>query len=501
MNPERLSGGDLVAGTIIPLAVERWTAGRRIACGHFGCVYEADSASGGKAALKVVPYSSAGLNEIQMVRGLAGPGVVKLLDVGQHNDNLVIAMDLGDCSLRQHIARQGTLAFDEVRDIALDLIAGMETLASANPPIIHRDIKPENIIRIDSTWCLSDFGIARYADADTRPETWKAYHTPSYTAPELFKGQRATSQSDIYALCIVIIEMLNGQIPYTGTMPDEIEEDRKAKGIPQISEIPRRIATVIERGLEVVPTARPTLVKLRDALTRSTNTPNDAQSILIQADDHVAETRRKSEEAMRTAIEQANRRQELQSTAIRAYRDIYEIIKEQATDSLHELIINDNNYELRLGEAILSISQPHSVQKDRWEGNIQGFDVLAEGLIQLSFPADRSGYRGRAHSLWYCEAEHEDEFGWYETAFADISPQGLVEAIQPTAYSPGEKTNNALHKLTAFFVCAWRPRDVLSNDTDEFTKRWIDWLARAALKQLHRPRQLPEERWSLSDRE
>src|SRR5699024_7455063 len=95
------------------------------------------------------------------------------------------------------------------------------TLTDLDGSVVHRDLKPENVLYLDGHWCLADFGIARYAEATTSPDTRKFALSPLYAAPERWKGERATTATDIYSLGVIAYELLSGEVPFTGKdMPE-----------------------------------------------------------------------------------------------------------------------------------------------------------------------------------------------------------------------------------------------------------------------------------------
>jgi len=129
--------------------------------------------------------------------------------------------------------------------------------------VVHRDLKPENIMVDDQDNIkLIDFGIAMKEDARrlTFVNMSAAMGTPDYISPEQVKGQRGDQRSDIYALGIMFYEMLTGEVPFTGSNPlvvmnDRLQKDPKParKLNPQISPA---LQEVLDRALEREPRKR-----------------------------------------------------------------------------------------------------------------------------------------------------------------------------------------------------------------------------------------------------
>ena len=82
--------------------------------------------------------------------------------------------------------------------------------------MVHRDLKPENVLFLDGHWCVADFGISRYAEASTAPDTRKYALTPAYAAPERWRNEHATSATDVYSLGVIAFELLTGARPFPG---------------------------------------------------------------------------------------------------------------------------------------------------------------------------------------------------------------------------------------------------------------------------------------------
>ena len=115
-------------------------------------------------------------------------------------------MPKAEKSLRDHLEGEGgRLSVEDARKVLTDVAAGLVAIEGR---VVHRDIKPENILLLDESWCLTDFGIARYADAATAPDTRKYSMTARYAAPEQWRGERAVGATDVYATGVVAYELL-----------------------------------------------------------------------------------------------------------------------------------------------------------------------------------------------------------------------------------------------------------------------------------------------------
>lgn len=90
------------------------------------------------------------------------------------------------------------------------------TLVDLDGRVVHRDLKPENVLLHGGHRCLADFGISRYAEATTAPDTRKYAMSPPYAAPEQWRFERAGTPADAYAFGVMAYELLSGSLPFTG---------------------------------------------------------------------------------------------------------------------------------------------------------------------------------------------------------------------------------------------------------------------------------------------
>jgi eukaryotic-like serine/threonine-protein kinase len=180
---------------------------------------------------------------------LQHPNIVQVFDYGQSGDNYYIVMEFVDgTDLRRYLKRHGKLSNERTVTIARDVALGLG--AAHKRGIVHRDVKPQNIMLNDEDLVkLTDFGIAsvyKDAGAERLTTTGMTLGTVQYYAPEQAQGEVVTPAADIYALGIVMYEMLTGRPPFDGDTP-------VAVAMKHIQEQPERPSTynpAIVPGLE-----------------------------------------------------------------------------------------------------------------------------------------------------------------------------------------------------------------------------------------------------------
>lgn len=180
------------------------------------------------------------LREAKIAARLHHRHVVGIHDVGRAGDYHYIAMEyLGGGAVlgKDGTARDAGFALRITREIAGALNYAQEK------GFVHRDVKPDNILlRDDGSSALTDFGIARALDSTLRmTKTGAVVGTPHYMSPEQARGKQIDGRSDLYALGIVLYEMLVGRVPYHA-------DDSLAIGIMHITqpvpELPERLAAL-----------------------------------------------------------------------------------------------------------------------------------------------------------------------------------------------------------------------------------------------------------------
>ncbi len=160
--------------------------------------------------------------EAKAASALQHPNIVQVYDYGQSDGNYFIVMELVEgTDLRRYLRSRGVLAVDRAIIIAHDVALGLG--AAHRRGIVHRDVKPQNVlVGRDGSIKLTDFGIASvYKDinAERLTTTGMTLGTVQYYAPEQAQGEIVSPAADVYALGIVMYEMLTGRPPFDGDTP------------------------------------------------------------------------------------------------------------------------------------------------------------------------------------------------------------------------------------------------------------------------------------------
>lgn len=223
----------------------RYQVRSRIARGGMATVYLAtDLRLERRVAIKVMhghladdnTFKSRFVQEARSAARLAHPNVVNVFDQGQDSDMAYLVMEyLPGITLRDLLKDYGKLTPEQTIDIMEAVLSGLAAAHKAG--IVHRDLKPENVLLADDGRIkIGDFGLARAASANTA--TGQALlGTIAYLSPELVTRGVADARSDIYALGIMMYEMLTGAQPFHGEQPMQIAYQHANDPVPAPSSV------------------------------------------------------------------------------------------------------------------------------------------------------------------------------------------------------------------------------------------------------------------------
>jgi tetratricopeptide (TPR) repeat protein/TolB-like protein len=270
-----LAPGDLVSS--------RFRIRNFLGNGGMGEVYVADDLElGGCVALKTLrpalnedqQFLARFRREVQLARQVTHPSICRVFDVGSDRVNGVplvfLTMEFLDGeTLSQRLRRTGGLGEEAALPLIQNMVEGLGALHDAG--VIHRDFKPGNVMLVRSRTgaeraVITDFGLARDLESEpgfTLTQANQVMGTPAYMAPEQFQGQRATRQSDIYALGVVMYEAVTGKHPFHSN------GDREANVKPTPGLLSPPLDAAILKCLAINPKDRPQSVSEIPCVTQN----------------------------------------------------------------------------------------------------------------------------------------------------------------------------------------------------------------------------------------
>ncbi|MBZ0276313.1 MAG: protein kinase, partial [Anaerolineae bacterium] len=200
-------------------------------------------------------------NEARSVANLAHPNIVTVHDVGSDGPTHYIVMEfIEGQDLKKIIKSEGVLSVDRALKLAVQICAGIGFAHRAG--LVHADVKPQNILVTKGDIVkVTDFGIAQ-ALSDTQPGERQTvvWGSPHYFAPEQARGEKPTPASDVYAIGIVMFEMLTGRLPYIGASQQELAMAHIKEQIPRVSDynpsVPENLTQIIYKVMSKEPAAR-----------------------------------------------------------------------------------------------------------------------------------------------------------------------------------------------------------------------------------------------------
>jgi serine/threonine-protein kinase len=209
------------------LIANRYRLGPLLGRGGMCAVYRAKNlAKQREVAIKILPREKASIEEfarrfqreVTTAKRIDHPNIATISDSGSLDDgSLFLVMELLEGQLLSTLLQSGRLPVKRALAIARQILVG---LAEAHRlGIAHRDVKPANVMLLDvngvETVKLFDFGIASNEKAAVKlTQAGSAFGTPEYISPEMAKGERVDGRADVYAVGVMLFEMLTGKLPF-----------------------------------------------------------------------------------------------------------------------------------------------------------------------------------------------------------------------------------------------------------------------------------------------
>lgn len=243
---------------------------RLIGRGGMGAVYEAvDPATGEAVAVKKLAShlaDDAGLrrrffSEIETLKTLVHPSIVRLLAFGEQDGTPYFAMELvRGTSLDERLKQDGPFGWRKTVAIASAVARGLK--AAHDHGVVHRDLKPANILLgDDGTVKLADFGIAKLFGASSLTAHGSVVGTAEYMAPEQATGQPTDHRVDLYGLGGSMFAMLTGRPPFRGSSVSQVLDQHQRQPPPRVGAVvagvPAELDELVDRLLAKDPARRP----------------------------------------------------------------------------------------------------------------------------------------------------------------------------------------------------------------------------------------------------
>lgn len=248
------------------VVLDRYTIQRGVGMGGFGEVYFAISQAGKEVALKRIQRNlEVELRGVSHCLNLKSQHLVSLHDICRDDDdqawvvmefvdgpNLREVLDDAIENVNTTTLRSGLTEAEAIRWFT-GAAAGIDHLHTAG--LVHRDIKPGNLFDDNGIIKVGDYGLSKFISTSHRGGHTESVGTFHYMAPEIGRGQYGR-EIDLYAMGVVLFELLTGRTPFDGETPQEIIV-KHLTDLPDLSDVPPRYRDVIGRCLEKDPLRRP----------------------------------------------------------------------------------------------------------------------------------------------------------------------------------------------------------------------------------------------------
>lgn len=240
----------------------------KVGSGSFGDVYRAwDPVLNRQVALKLLNSRALELpgaaqrvlEEARLLARVEHPNVARIYGVEEHAGRLGIWMEFVEgADLASVLLERGTLSLEEALRLGVELCSAVQAVHEAN--VVHKDIKPHNVmLRRDGRLVLMDFGAGRGRAFREGDREIAITGTPRYMAPETFRREMATPQSDVYSIGVLLDHCVSGTFPVDGTIPEILQAHEAGRRTPlreRCPDLPEAFLRLIERATDPDRTGR-----------------------------------------------------------------------------------------------------------------------------------------------------------------------------------------------------------------------------------------------------
>ncbi|RXT16515.1 hypothetical protein B5P46_31945 [Rhizobium leguminosarum] len=460
--------------------------------GGFGEVFYGDGEDGPVAIKRLkITADAAAHREMNIGQALSSrrlDHVVPIFDHGQdaNSDRYYLVMPVCDFSLQDRIGKSGPLGWEQAKDVALDIISGLEEVGD----IVHRDLKPANILYHDGRWKIADFGIAKFVQDSTSIETLRRSLTPTYAAPEQWRGERPAGATDVYALGCILHAMINGRPPFLGTVDDVREAHLKSEP-PSLNGVDQRLEGFVRLMLRKNAENRPSLERCRKVISEVSARPLRAGSEgLAIAGAKVVQQQLAAEAARRAEEDARQTRQVAADEAISELRGIMSRLFDEIAAASE--VVERSDRGVKLGTAELAYDQPTRLAETDAQS---GWDVLAASKMRVGGRVDRQAYHQPEFyvfnaTLAYAKIPDDTSYRWREVSFFNWRHGSMENA--PVALNPSsQEFHLALSNVVSGWQTAFGPAAIDGEDEEGFAERWIKLFTKAVGGRLNPPSGLP----------
>lgn len=469
--------------------------------GGFGVVYRGSSKAEEPVAIKRlhINASQAAHREMDIASSFISKSfehVIPFFDCGQDaaSEEYFVVMALADESLQSYLRKTGRLSEKEAIDIGLQIALGLQEVSD----VVHRDLKPGNILLHEGVWKIADFGIAKFVADSTSEATLRGFISPQYAAPEQWRNERPSSQTDVYALGCILYEMLIGAPVFSGPIMDDYQRQHLSEVPPRVTDVRSEVSSLVSMCLRKTSESRPDVNRMAILLAKAQDAimVDRAESKLgligqiirqEQAEDEVRRSREAAEEQRRVA---------LAKTGLQVFEDLYGQLREKLEQEVGDLIQSNSSPRSAIWNFLFDTATWEiSFIRDRGVLESQlfsesGWDVILgikSTVIQDKLPKYQWGA-----NFWYAKTNRSQlNYRWWEVAYMVNPIVRQQPEFQPFALENLEFADKAAGPVFWKIQLAAKPVPIDDEDFEKFYARWRDLLAQAAEGSLRRPSRLP----------